>query len=203
MVRGVCGQALPRLSALWAGCRSVSTLAVGAGVRVWGPGAVPSACMPWGGRAPRGWWGPSPGGWPATVVRGVWCQALPLPRSPALWAGRRGPPPTCCGRGRAGVGARHRPLGVHARWELRAAGVVGGRPLRVASSVRRCPSPSRPPSGAVSRGSATRVSRVRSVRAWGPSTGAKACALAGRLCSPWGWRKGVPGGVPSTVARGV
>ena len=130
VVRGVCGQALPlpRLSALWAGCRgSSSTLAVGAGVRVWGPGAAPSACMPCGGRAPQGWWGPSPGGWPATVARGVWCQALSLPRSPALWAGRRGPPPTCCGRGCAGVGARHFPLGLHALWELRAAGPVGGR----------------------------------------------------------------------------
>ena len=40
----------------------------------------------------------------------------------------------------------------------------------------------------------TRVSRVPSVRAWGPSTGPTACALAGRRCSLWGWRKGVPGG---------
>ena len=131
VVRGVRGQALPlpRLSALWAGCWGPSsTLAVGAGVRVWGPGAVPLACMPCGGRAPRGWWGPSPGAWPATVERGVWFQALSLPRSPALWAGRRGPPPTCCGRGHAGVGARHCPLSLHALWELRAAGVVGGRP---------------------------------------------------------------------------
>ena len=87
VVRGICGQALPlpRLSALWAGCRGPSsTLALGAAVRVWGPGAVPAACMPCGGRAPRGWWGPSPGGLPATVARGVWCQALSLPRSPAL-----------------------------------------------------------------------------------------------------------------------
>ena len=38
------------------------------------------------------------------------------------------------------------------------------------------------------------MSRVRSVRAWGPSTGPAARALAGRRCSPWGWRKGVPGG---------
>ena len=131
VVRGVCGRALPLpgLSALWAGCRGPSsTLAVGAGVRVSGPGAVPSACMPCGGRTPLGWWGPSLGGWPATVARGVWCQALFLPRLPALWAGRRGPEPTCCGRGRAGVGARHCPLGLHALWELRAAGVVGGCP---------------------------------------------------------------------------
>ena len=38
------------------------------------------------------------------------------------------------------------------------------------------------------------MSRVRSVRAWGPSTGPIACALAGRRCSLWGRRKGVPGG---------
>ena len=58
----------------------------------------------------------------------------------------------------------------------------------------RCPPPGRPSSGAGSRGSATRVSRVRLVRAWGPSTGPTACALAGRRCALWGWRKGVPGG---------
>ena len=38
------------------------------------------------------------------------------------------------------------------------------------------------------------MSRVRSVRAWGPSTCPTACALAGRRCSLWGWRRGVPGG---------
>ena len=58
----------------------------------------------------------------------------------------------------------------------------------------RCPSPGRPSSGAGSQGSATRVSLVRSMRAWGPSTGPTACALAGRRCSLWGWRRGVPGG---------
>ena len=37
-----------------------------------------------------------------------------------------------------------------------------------------------------------------------PATGPTACALAGRRCSPWGWRKGVPGGgVLSTVVRGA
>ena len=72
----------------------------------------------------------------------------------------------------------------------------GGRfpALRGASGVRRCPSPGRPSSGAGSQGSATRVSRVRSMRACGPSTGPTACALVGRRCSLWGWRKGVPGG---------
>ena len=72
----------------------------------------------------------------------------------------------------------------------------GGRfpALRGASGVRRCPSPGCPSSGAGSQGSATRVSRVRSMRAFGPSTGPTVCALAGRRCSLWGWRKGVPGG---------
>ena len=67
----------------------------------------------------------------------------------------------------------------------------------------RCPSLGRPSSGAGSQGSASRVSRVRSVRAWGPSTGPTACALAGWRCSLWGWRKGVPGAVLSTVVRGA
>ena len=103
--------------------------AVGAGVWVWGPNTVPLACMHCGGCGG----GPSPGGgWPATVVRGVWCQALSLPRPPVLWGGQPGYRDPCV--------------------------------------------------------------RVRSVRAWGPSTGSTACALAGRRCSLWGWRKGVPGG---------
>ena len=38
------------------------------------------------------------------------------------------------------------------------------------------------------------MSRVRLVLAWEPSTGPTACALAGRRCSLWGWRRGVPGG---------
>ena len=69
-----------------------------------------------------------PGGAPLTVVRGVCGQALPLPELPAHWAGRSGLQPTCCGRGRVGVGAQHCPLGLDALWGLRDAGVVGGRP---------------------------------------------------------------------------
>ena len=120
---------------------------------------------------------------------------------PAHWAGCWGPSPTCCGRGRVSVGAHHCFLGLHALWRLRAAGVTGGRrrgggvpPLQGASGVRRCPSPCRPSSGSGRRGPAIRVSRVRSVRAWGPSTGPTACALGGRRCSLWGGRRGVPGG---------
>ena len=70
----------------------------------------------------------SPGGVPSTIVRGVWGEALSLPRLPAHWAGCWGPPPTCCGRGCVGVGAQHCLIGLHALWGLRAAGVVGGRP---------------------------------------------------------------------------
>ena len=44
------------------------------------------ACTPCGGCVLRGWWGAVPGGgWAATVVRGVWCQALSLPGPPVLW----------------------------------------------------------------------------------------------------------------------
>ena len=71
---------------------------------------------------------------------------------------------------------------------------VGLPPLWGAPGVRRCPPPGRPSSGLGSLGSATRVSRVRSMRAWGPSTGPTACALTGWRCSLWGWRKGVPRG---------
>ena len=51
-------------------------------------------------------------------------------------------------------------------------------------------------------GSATCVSRVRSVRPRGPSTGSTACALAGRRCALWGWQKGVPGGVACRRCEG-
>ena len=62
---------------------------MGAGVWVSGPNTVPLACMPCGGRVPRGWGGAVAwGGWPATVVRGVWCQALSLPRLHVLWSGQ-------------------------------------------------------------------------------------------------------------------
>ena len=78
----------------------------------------------------------SPGGVPSTVARGVWGQALPLPRLPAHWAGCWGPLPTCCVRGRVGVGAQHCPLGLHALWGLRAAGVVGSRSPTWLGAVR-------------------------------------------------------------------
>ena len=102
-------------------------------VLVWGPNAVPLACMPCGACVPLGWRRAVSGG-----------DGLPL--------------------------------------------------LLGASGVRRCPSPGRPSSGLGSRGSATRVFRVRSLQAWGPSTSSTVCALAGRRCSLWKLWKGFPGG---------
>ena len=145
----------------------------------------------------------SPGGVPSTVVRGAWCQALSLPRPPVLWSGQPGFRDPCVpGAVDAGVWTQHQPHSVRPCGPvLLAVGVVEGRPrggclppLCGAPGVRRCPSPGRPSSGAGSQGPASRVSRVRSMRACGPSTGPTACALAGRRCSHWGWRRGVPGG---------
>ena len=98
---------------------------------VWGPNTVPLACMPCGGCVPRGWWGGRPrGGWPATVVRGVWCQALSLPRPPVLWSGQPGFCDPCVpGAVGAGVGTQHRPGGVRPCGPASlAVGVAEGRP---------------------------------------------------------------------------
>ena len=106
-----------------------------------GPALSPWLACPVGTACRRSGRGPSPGGWPATVVRGVWFQG--------------------------------------------------------------CPSPGRSSSGAGSRGSATPVSRVRLARAWGPSTGATACALAAGVARCEGGGRSSPGGLPCAVVRGV
>ena len=125
------------------------------------------------------------------------------PWPPVLWSGQPGfRVPRVLGAVGAGVGSPLRPHSVSPCGPvLLAVGVAEGRPrggcfppLCGAPGVRRCPSPGRPSSGAGCQGSATRVSRVRSIRACVPSTGPPACALAGRRCSLWGWWKGVPGG---------
>ena len=98
-------------------------------VRAWGPSTGPTACALAGRRCSLwGWRKGVPGGVPSTVVMGVCGQAFPLPELPANWAGCWGPPFTCCGCRCVVVGAQHCPLGLHALWGLRAAGVVGGRP---------------------------------------------------------------------------
>ena len=88
----------------------------------WPACAVGAACRGVGG-------GPSPGGgWPATVVRGVWCQVLSLLRTPVLWSvqpGFRDPcVPAAVG---AGVGTLHRPQGARPCGPALRAGAGGGR----------------------------------------------------------------------------
>ena len=70
------------------------------------------------------------GGWPAIVVRGVWCQALSLPRPPVLWSGQPGFCDPCVpGSVGAGVGTLHRPHGAHPCGPaLRVLGLAVGRP---------------------------------------------------------------------------
>ena len=136
---------------------------------------------------------------------------MSLPQLPAGWAGCWGPPPTCCGGGCVGLGAQHCPLGLHALWGLRAAGVVGGRPrggwpaivvrgvLCQALSLPRTPvlwsgqpgfrDPCVP--GAVGAGVGNQH-QPHSVRPCGP--GLLAVGVA----------EGRPrGGVPSTIVRGI
>ena len=123
----------------------------------------------------------SPGGMPSTVARGVWGQALPLPRLPAHWAGCWGPRSTCCGRGRAGVGALLCPLGLHALWGLRAAGRVRG--VRV-------------PGGGLGGGGACAVPPVCATG--GGLLGGGSLCLVPSLCVPWAGNKaGVTGVVLS------
>ena len=76
-----------------------------------------------GGR-PRG------GGGAATIVRGVWCQALSLPRPPVLWSGQLGFRDPCVpGAVGAGVGTQQQPHSVRPCGPaLLAVGVAEGRP---------------------------------------------------------------------------
>ena len=214
---GASGPPPPRAPRLWGGQRVPSSGGMGAAFcgcerrvmsgavplpsthlwTVWvvrGPRTGPTACalaswrcVPWGGR----------GGGP---LGGVVCRCGGCPRS-----GLR-PPPGCLATGPA---VRvHLPLAVGAdvrAWGpstvplaasrpcggLRAAGVVGGRPLggalpalRGASCVRCCPSHGCPPYPNA------HVSRERVVWVWGPRS-ARSCEPAFAL---WGWREGIPGG---------
>ena len=202
----VCALALPQrplpppLGGVACAPRVVPALGAGRAVP---RGPCPSACpapvpcsvwRAWGGgvrsRFPPTWLrvvgvavGRPRGGVPSTVARGVWGQALPLPRLPAHSAGCWGPRSTCCGRGRAGLGALLCPLGLHALWGLRAAGRVRG--VRVpggrlwGGGVRRTPL-TRGRGGPVGRG----VALPRSVPL--PSLG--------RQQSGCHWRRAVHGG---------
>ena len=152
-----------------------------------------------------------PRGVPSTIVRGIWGQALSLPRLPAHWAGCWGPPPTCCGCGCVGVGAQHCPFGLHALWGLRAAGVVGGRP-RGGVACYHCEG--RLVSGAVPPPAARPLERAARV----PRPVCPGCGRCGRgdptpaprraplrvgVARPGGGGRASLGGLPSAVVRGV
>ena len=139
------------------------------------------------------------GGCPPTFASGVWCQALSLPRPPALWGGRPGFRDPCV-TGAVGVGVRtqHRPHSVRpCEPSLCAVEVAEGRPRR--GAFRRCegrlssgarPPPAARPLGGLS-GSATHVLWARLCGCGGPALSPwLACAVGG--CVPRGWRGAVP-----------
>ena len=154
----------------------------------------------WGLRAAGVVGGRPRGGWPATVVRGAWCQALSLPRPPVLWSGQPGFRDPCVpGAVGAGVGTQHRPHSVRPCGPaLLAVGVAEGRPrggclppLWGASEARRRPSPGCPPTGR-----AVGVRHPRAVGAgvwvWEPNIVPAACMPCGG-CMPRGCWGAVPG----------
>ena len=179
----------------------------------------------WGLRAAGVVGGRPRGGWPATVVRGVWCQALSLPQPPVLWSGQPGFRDPCVpGAVGAGVGTQHRPHGVRPCGARVARRGGGGRASPGGGAVRRCegrlgsgatPPPAARPAlvwgvrgralsnprplvrSGVRLGPTTHWLWVRGVRAWGPVTKITARALA---CCGGGMR--VPGGGASCLGVG-
>ena len=121
------------------------------------------------------------------------------------------PPPTCCGRGCVGVGAQHCPLGLHALWGLRAAGVVAGRP-RGGVACHCCEwclvSGAVLPPAARALGRAARVPRpVFPGRGWcgrgHPAPVPQRAILRAVVARSGGGRGAPPGGLPRAVVRGV
>ena len=190
---------LPQLPILWAGCRGPLPTCSGRGCAGVGGQHCPLGLHAlWGLRAAGVVGGRRRGGWPATVVRGVWCRALSLPRPSDLWGGQQGfcnlCVPVAVG---VGVGTQQWPHSVlPCEPSLRTVGVAEGRPrggclspLPGACGVRRSPSPGCPPCRW-----AVGVLYPRAVgagvRVWGPSTGPVACMPCGGLRAA-----GVVGGV--------
>ena len=103
-----------------------------------GPTLSPRPACPAGAARRGGGGGPSPGGWPATVARGAWCQALSLPRPPVLWSGQLGFRGPCVpGAVGVGVGTQHLPYSLRpCRPTLLAVGV--GVEFPGGGAFRRC-----------------------------------------------------------------
>ena len=166
--------------------------------------------MPCAGLRAAGRWEAVPGGWPPTVVRGVWCQDCPSPGRLSLGAGSPDPLPVCPGHGWCGhwgpsIGPTACALASRRcallRWPW---GVPGGCALQRCEGRLR--SGARPPPAARPRGgllgSAAHVLWARVCGRGGPALSLwLACPAGG--CVPRGWWDPVPGGWPSTVARSV
>ena len=186
-------------------------------MRAWGPSTVYLAGMPCGGLHAAGMVGSRSGrGWPSTVVRGVWCQALCLSRLPVSGGGQPGPVARVSRPRVVWVwGTQHRPHSARScEPALRAVGVAGGRLWR--GALRRCErwlwSGARPPPAARrlgglsggEPGAVARVSRARVVWVWGTQHrphSAHSCKPAVRAVGPAGGCS--LGGVPCAVVRGV
>ena len=243
VVRGVWCQALPlsRLPAYWAGCWGPPPTCGGRGCAdvgarhcppglfctewrlLWRLFSVPLACMPCGGCIPRGCGGAVPGGWwPATVVRGVWGQALSLPQPPVLWGGRPGFRDPCVpGAVSAGVGTQHRPHSVHPCGPAFLAAVVAEGRLR-GGAFHRCegrlrsgapPPPTAHQLGGL-LGSVTHVLWARACGCGGPTLSPGSACPVGAACRGGGGGPSlagvacyrcegrlVSGAVPSPAAR--
>ena len=185
-LRGLLGSATHVLWARVCGCG-------GPTLSPWPACPVGAACRGAGG-------GPSRGGWPATVVRGVWCQALSLPRPPVLSSGQPGFSDPCVpGAVSAGVGTQHRPHRVRPCGPaLPAVRLAEERPRGGAfhHCEGRLRSGAVPPPDCPPTGRAVGVRHPRAVGAgvwmWGPNTVPLACMPCGG-CVPRGWWAAVPG----------
>ena len=193
---------LPQLPALWAGCGG--PLPTCCGRRYAGVGAqhCPLGLHALLGLRAAGVVGGRPrGGWPSSVVRGVWCQALSLLRAPVRWGGQPGFGGPCVpGAIGVGVGTQHQPHSVcPCEPSLHAVGVAEGCSrggclslLWGASEFRCYPSPGCPSSG---RAVGVRYPHAvgAGVQVWGRSTVPLACMSCGG-CVPRGCWGAVPGG---------
>ena len=135
-------------------------------------------------------------------MRGVWYQALSLPRPPVLWGGQPGFRDPCVPRAvGAGVGTQHRPHGARPCGPaLRAVGVAEGRPRGECRCEGRLGSGAPPPPAARPLGGlpgpTTHWLWVRGVAGVGTHLqphSARSCELALRAV---GAARGRPGGAP-------
>ena len=138
-------------------------------------------------------------------MRGVWCQALLLPRPPVLWGGQPGYSDLCVpGAVGAGVGTQHRPNGSRPCGQaLRAVGVAEGRPRCEGRLGSGAPPPraARPLGGLP--GPTTHWLWVRGAAGVGTRHqphSARSCELALRVVGAAGGR---PGGAPPAWVWGV